>query len=64
MNLIKLESVGCSICPCCGNTYPLSADGSANADISEAVHVSEVTEEWMNALSEFDRKIVKIIKRA
>ena len=60
MQIIELESVGCGICPCCGNTYPMNQDGSY--DLENEVHVSQVDDEWMSKLSQTDRVIVSVIK--
>ena len=48
LNVLVLESVGSCVDPD-GMIYPLNVDGTP--DTNCGVHYSEVSEEWLNALS-------------
>lgn len=52
IKLIELESVGCVVDPDTLEVYPLY--GSGAIDFGNAVSLYETSEEWFNALSEYD----------
>jgi hypothetical protein len=52
MKLIELESVGCVIDPDTCEVYPLFENGAI--DFGNAVSLYETTDEWFEALSEYD----------
>ena len=52
MKLVELESVGCVIDPDACEVYPLFENGAI--DFGNAVSLYETTDEWFEALSEYD----------
>jgi len=52
LEIIKLESVGCGFCTCCGTIYPLLKNGEYDYDNS--THISEAAFEWTDLLSKDD----------
>ena len=52
IKLIELESVGCVVDPDTLEVYPLY--GSGAIDFGNAVNLYETSEEWFEALSEYD----------
>ena len=52
MKLVELESVGCVIDPDTCEVYPLFENGAI--DFGNAVSLYETSEEWFEALSEYD----------
>ena len=52
MKLVELESVGCVIDPDTCEVYPLFENGAI--DFGNAVSLYETTDEWFEALSEYD----------
>jgi len=52
LEIIKLESVGCGFCTCCGTIYPMLAEGGYDYDNSN--HISESVIEWTDLLSKDD----------
>jgi len=56
MKLIELESVGCVIDPDTCEVYPLFENGAI--DFGNAVSLYETTDEWFEALSEYDMNLL------
>jgi hypothetical protein len=56
LKLIELESVGSVIDPKEGIVYPLFENGAL--DLGGGVLISDVTDEWLNALSENDTNLL------
>ena len=52
MKLVELESVGCVIDPDTLEVYPLFENGAI--DFGNAVSLYETSDEWFEALSEYD----------
>ena len=52
MKLVELESVGCVIDPDTCEVYPLFENGAI--DFGNAVSLYETSDEWFEALSEYD----------
>ncbi len=55
---VLLESVGSAFNPVNDMVYPLLKDGSVDTNEGVAVHISEVSDEWRNSLSEEDKVIL------
>ena len=49
LKIIKIESVGCGFCTCCGTIYPMLVNGEYDYD--KGTHISEVEYEWKDQLS-------------
>ena len=49
LEIIKLESVGCGFCTCCGTIYPLLKNG--DYDYDNSTHIAEAETEWTDRLS-------------
>ena len=56
MKLIELESVGCVIDPDTCEVYPLFENGAL--DFGNAVSLYETSDEWFEALSEYDKNLL------
>ena len=56
LKLIELESVGSVVDPKEEIVYPLFKNGAI--DLGSGVHLYEVTDEWFDALSEYDLNLL------
>ena len=56
MKLVELESVGCVIDPDTCEVYPLFENGAI--DFGNAVSLYETSDEWFEALSEYDLNLL------
>jgi len=56
IKLIELESVGCVVDPDTCEVYPLFENGEI--DFENAVSLYETTDEWFEALSEYDKNLL------
>ena len=56
IKLIELESVGCVVDPDTCEVYPLFENGAI--DFENAVSLYETTDEWFEALSEYDKNLL------
>jgi hypothetical protein len=56
--IIVLNSVGCLLNDETGMVYPMTHDGTYDADNAVGTVLQECDEEWFDALNEADRNVV------
>ena len=59
IDFVDLDSVGCRVDLHTGMTHPIEQDGCVNKTPDVAVHLNDVSQEWLDSLSSGEYALVE-----